>query len=134
MGGAGAVFGAFAAAAAADGAAGGLIAVLLITGGVLGFAAVSIFVGVAIYQLIAAGSDPATPAQATATANPNTGAQTVTITSGTISTPDNLSQASVEQLLDFFNANGTFPDFTGQLPDPGQLLGGTDGDGGGDVP
>jgi hypothetical protein len=129
--GAGASFAAIGAAGAELGAASGLVAGLLVAGGFLGFLGVGLFVGVAIYQLTAGASDPTTSSEVAVPPLPPNGIP-VDPTIGQQScglAPDNLQPMAVEQLLDYFNANGQFP----ELVEPGQLPPGVgDDDGGGD--
>jgi hypothetical protein len=138
----GSVWPALAAAGAELGAASGLVAGLLVAGGFLGFLGAGLFVGVAIYQLMAGTSDPTTASEVAVPpllpngipVDPTIGQQSCGLA------PDNLQPMTVEQLLDYFNANGQFPELVepGQLPpgvgddDDGGDDGGVDGGGGGD--
>jgi hypothetical protein len=125
----GAGFAALGAAGAVLDASTGLVAGLLVIGGFLGFTGAGLFVGVAVYQLIAGASTPTTSSDVTGPpiapggipVDPSIGRESCG------QAPDNLQQSTVEQLLDYFNANGTFP----ELPNPGQLPEGV-GDGGDD--
>ena len=132
----GASFAALGAAGAALGASSALVAGLLVAGGFLGFIAAGLFVGVAIYQLIAGSETPTESSQITTTTSPtdpnqgtptfvitdNQGTQTITFTDsqgqtttvtilpGTVGlTPEELSQQNVEDLLKLFQCERAIP-------------------------